>query len=294
MKKNYQVISTFDSYHFRRFHEYPEIPAHGCPMRAKDTLLARYLKRPDLSRTPHVRQHERHHQRIKRETPIAWKNARRLIGKALGVEIEFYPSRDTRPRTNLLTSIVDDGSLGDGGQEVRRVTWQNQEGRLAGLYALKLKGVIKKDCGLHVHVDARHLDQYQAADTYRNLCKLYPFLKRLCPASRQRNSYCEWVNNIDECPRRGQRYAAINFESYNEHKTIEFRCQGGSIEPSKIEAWALLCQYLVKWCSSETFVAPANWAGFINALPEPYRSWCILRKQKLTERIQVTERTTCV
>lgn len=206
-----------------------------------------------------------------------------LRGKLLGVEIEYYP-RYTYPEESKLMKVKEDGSLSDGGKELVRVTWANREGRLAGLLKLRLEGRVDKSCGLHVHVDVRHLPQFNATserfsirETYDRLCKFYKFLKKLVPKSRLQNRYCRWRNNRLS----GGRYCAINWCAYEEHGTLEFRCQGGSINLVKIETWALLCQFLVDFASKTGQTIPKNWDAFLNILPEPFRSWCILRREQL-------------
>lgn len=181
-----------------------------------------------------------------------------LVGKTIGIEIEYYPKEvlvtrpdaygRSRPRPtypvpaeNALTQVKDDGSLDHGGRELCRLTWQSADGRLNGLLGLKIAGKVNKKCGLHIHIDARHLrhnwhDQvcgcsspscaagadYQpdrwtpvpdpnkrtAYDTYNRIVAMYPYIKRLVPLSRLRNQYCQWKSNGD------RRWAAANNVPY--------------------------------------------------------------------------------
>lgn len=216
-----------------------------------------------------------------------------LKGKLLGVEIEYYPTNhgNDEPKTPL-AHLGTDGSLDNGGAEMRKLTWTSADGRLHGLLKLSLKGKVNSKCGLHVHVDARHLGRgglLPPVETYERLIEMQKHLKCLVPKSRHDNQYCRWINNSRDSREfeDSGRYAAINYESYQEHGTFEFRCQAGSTNLVKIESWALLCQYLTNWCARPEAAIPSTWTQFVAILPEPLRSWAILRKQVLHGSISV-------
>lgn len=307
-KLKYQVVSTcdWDSWARKvqgatgddikkrlRERNLPQRLTPNAPMAARDTLLAQLLRTGRYAMFEYTKE-------CPSPARIILKHPKKrpeYVGRLLGVEIEYYPSSDTLPKSNRLTDVGDDGSLNSGGREIRRITWAAQDGRLHGLLALKLKGRVDKTCGLHVHVDVRHLGTEPrlgqpatlgALETYQRLIKLYPMLKQLCLKSRWQNRFCKWVDNSTS----GERYAAINYCSFDEHGTLEFRCQGGTTNLVKIETWALICQYLVKWCADPCTGLPQTWAEFVAILPEPLRSWAILRKQKLHgQSIQLDERS---
>lgn len=222
-----------------------------------------------------------------------------LVGKCLSVEVEYYPEGNPAPREHANNDVGHDGSLDDGGIEVRTRTFKTESGRLESLLEQEYDGSVNVRCGLHVHVDCRHLDpnhdaydaenRYSAAETYDRLTELHAFLQKLVPPSRLDNKYCEWVNNrigsaTFERPQNGLRYAAINWCAFEEHRTIEFRCQSGSTNILKIEMWALLAQYLVDFCSNRENKLPKKWFQFVNILPEPVRSWAILRREKFISK----------
>lgn len=253
------------------------------PIAARNTLLAERLRTgtafgPKDKMPPMV---------AKKVTPTtAFQRAKEtLVGELIGVEIEYYPKPGTRvyPRTNL-TRVVSDGSLNFGGYEINKVTWQSASGRLEGLLNLKLDGKVDKTCGLHVHVDARHLGKnglLTVEETYKKLVRLARrHLKRLCPASRRNNRYCRFKSNLDG----SSRYCAVNFMSYAEHGTLEFRMQAGSTNLAKIEAWALLCQHVLNWCAKPENKVPSAWPKFIQSLPPRLQGWAILREAKLNSQ----------
>lgn len=310
-------------------------PVNGIPMRAKDTLLAQLMQsstgRYMLSKEVYVdnliwNAPCRYMLSLKELRRASFKrveaststindperirhlilNTKSKVGKLISVEIECYNLQDYGKANRGLTEIVHDGSLSSRhgvGRELRRISWVDKDGRLSGLLGLEkhFKGAsVDKTCGLHVHIDARHLpkrisfeDQmvdpgylHTAAETYDRLTLLYPVLKKLIPKSRWNNRYCRLYNNRENSdtyrsPANGDRYSAINWCSYSKHGTIEFRLCSGSTNLVKIESWALICQYLFDWCSKRSNTVPTKWPQFLAILPGWMKDWCIMRNLKL-------------
>jgi hypothetical protein len=214
-----------------------------------------------------------------------------LIGKLIGVEIEYYPtsgaadvSSTAATSTEALVNVVTDGSLAGGGKEIRVLSLVSPDGRIKDLLDLKIEGRVDKTCGVHVHVDARHLGQnglLSAEETYDRLAnnKVMNYVfKKLVPKSRHSNRYCRWRSN------RGYgrtRYSAFNFLSFREHGTIEFRMQGGSTNRTKIETWALICAFVLNYVADSANEMPTSWSTFLKIMPEPLRTWCALRRASL-------------
>jgi hypothetical protein len=294
-----RIASVFDSRKLLSYYRREEervLP--NVPMRAEKTLLADMLKRGDFV-SGGIRRIRPQDNPYKPSRAVTVRQSKKFLGKLLGIEIEFYPDAEmVCDSKSPLAVYTTDGSLGMGGRELQKLTWVNENGRIEGLLGLPLRGRIRKDCGLHVHVDVRHLptnedvcetlapELHTARETYLRLIQFYPMLKRLVPASRRRNSYCRWRNSISS----HDRYCAINFRSFNEHGTIEFRCQSGSLNKVKIEMWTLLCQHLVKYAARTDTIIPRTWPKFVAILPEPVRSWAMLRKQKLAADILLNAR----
>lgn len=294
----------------RLFIDQSEIaPVNGFPMKAKDTLLAQLLQKGiripqftgkvyNYSIIEHIRCQRSEHKKQALKPSVIQKAKRVLpLGSLLGVEIEHYANHWEEQPSTSLSNYTHDGSLGQGGIELRRLTWVGRNGRLNGILSLKplLENTsINQKCGLHVHVDIRHLPvagcgtatQCDVAETYDRLCSLYPIIKKLVPKSRLRSSYCKWRNNRRgsdsfRSTNDGNRYAALNYDSVSEHGTIEWRMQGGSTNVVKIESWALLCQYLTRWASVRDNSMPRNWDQFLAILPQWLASWCVLRRERL-------------
>lgn len=293
-------------------HNRRALPVNGAPMRAKDTLLAQLIRSSGKSAAALLNGHvsewtresahyckARNSKDDEARTKSAIQRAKELDsikGRLLGVEIECYPGNSLPSEFACgLGDVVHDGSLDGVGREIRRITWSTDGGRIPGLLSMKpmLQGAkVNKKCGLHVHVDARHLPKpdhgtseiCDVAETYDRLVVMSKFLKKLIPRSRWNNRYCKFANNRDgscEYNSRVGRYAAINWESYSEHGTIEFRCGAGSTNIVKIESWALLCQHLLNFCSRRENQIPRSWQQFLAILPGWLSSWCALRHAKL-------------
>lgn len=288
-------------------------PVHGAPCRARDTLLASILRASGKSaaallsgkltdwtgytaRAEKARFKKAEHKH--KLSPIATaKDASSLVGKLIGVEVEYYPQSIPKALAadKGLTSVVHDGSIGSNGREVRRVTWVSKNNRLQGLLNIAPVfegGTVDRRCGLHVHIDARHLPKIgegtslvcDAAETYDRIVLFSKYLKKVIPRSRWNNRYCRFVSN-----RPGSvgfrestgRYAAINWESYSEHGSIEFRCGSASTNILKIESWALLCRFILNYCAGRENQIPRSWKGFLAILPNWLASWCALRNARL-------------
>jgi len=222
-----------------------------------------------------------------------------LEGKLLSVEIEYLPTpgtddiSSTAPAGNLdLITVVNDATPSPTPiKEIRLLTLTNEEGRMHDLLNIKIDGRVNKQCGLHVHVDARHLGKNglrTAEETYDILASapVARQFKKLVSPSRRKNKYCRWRNNR----RGGNRYAAFNYHSMSEHGTIEFRMHQGSTNKQKIEAWALLCQWTLNYVANPLNPAITSFATFVKNMPSFLRTWCLMRRDQIAGEIEISGR----
>lgn len=115
----------------------------------------------------------------------------------------------------------------------------------------KKKARVNKSCGLHVHLDFRNRDNLQQAAN--RLANALPFLSKLVPKSRRSNSYCRLErNSLGE----GNRYAAINLQSYHKYKTLEVRLHSGTVSFEKITSWIMILSNIIE--NSNFSKAPKN------------------------------------
>ena len=196
------------------------------------------------------------------------KDCLELKGKLIGVEVEFYPdSHDKLERRNRspFSSVDTDGSLHDCGREVRRISWV-QDNRIRGIARMRLDGQVSKKCGLHVHVDVRDLDEEAVGLVIDKLKYCYNYLRWMVPHNRRSNyRWVEWQLSSNG------HFAAVNHSQ--DHGTIEFRMQQGSINTCFIENWALFCYHLVR--SLRHRDAPTTWPRFVALFPRQLLEWII-------------------
>lgn len=170
----------------------------------------------------------------------------------------FYPSEDQAHniiRRALIeagvtrASVKDDGSLEDEeGVGVEISLLFNAEDGFGQLQKLcttlsKLGCFVNDKCGLHVHLDARHLKPRGAKLLARRLGRALPVLKWIVHPSRHDNYYCKmevgpFGRNHDN------RYFAVNTQAYFRYKTIEIRMHGGSTNFKKIKNWIELLRFI--------------------------------------------------
>lgn len=101
---------------------------------------------------------------------------------------------------------------------------------------------VNKSCGLHVHLDARHLKAKQVKKIGQSLGHALPVIKYLVDKSRHNNNYCQM--QVSGMGRRADRYCAVNMTAFEKYKTIEIRLHGGSINPVKITHWVNLLKII--------------------------------------------------
>lgn len=105
-------------------------------------------------------------------------------------------------------------------------------------------------CGTHVHFDMRNRD---VKLVYENLFKTQRFLRKFITRNRKIDKrYCE-INKADTFDRQlslGNRYHALNVESYSKFKTIEVRMHQGTLNPSELVPWIKLLLKIVNYHQS--------------------------------------------
>ena len=195
----------------------------------------------------------------------------RNIGQWVGVEIECYiPYEDDEDGNRIddtyyyyqnlrkalakanvtRVSVKDDGSLADDDGTSVEVTMLFNTAH--GFHNLeKLCGVLKSygcyvndKCGLHVHLDARHLKRGGVLRIGRRLGRALPILRYMVDESRTNDKsfnslhVSPLINDSDE------RYCAVNLVSYFKYRTVEVRLHGGTTNFKKIRNWIETLQFL--------------------------------------------------
>lgn len=124
---------------------------------------------------------------------------------------------------------------------------------------------IDKQCGLHVHHDARDLSDRQIVKTVALYAKHEAYFDEILPQSRRgtnnlflkslnvRGDLKSTVKTITACKTREElkavysdRYYKLNVHSLFRHGTLEFRHHSGTIEAAKIVNWIKITRAMVE------------------------------------------------
>ena len=158
-------------------------------------------------------------------------------------------------------------------------------------------GSVNRTCGLHVHVDVRHLGWKQ----HKRLAKIYlrheRSMEMLLPRSRRGRSasYCRanrmalaqrgdenisilsWFAKIDGLTKRsglvnflqpsGGRYTKLNLSPWASKGTWEFRGHQGTLNFKKIDAWASVIAAMLNMAQSDAPI-PAEMSEFSEMMDE--------------------------
>jgi hypothetical protein len=109
--------------------------------------------------------------------------------------------------------------------------------------------IVNKNCGFHIHIDARDLKENDLKKVYVVYTTFEKEFLKMVAKSRLNNHYCQKLEkdyfNLDkpsfiEKFVNGGRYKTINFNAYSKHKTIEIRIHQGTLNADKIQKWILL------------------------------------------------------
>jgi hypothetical protein len=167
--------------------------------------------------------------------------------RALGIEIEGTSPHEHESLAGYLpyyTRVVSDSSIktiisGHTAAEVKilldRATFDQRLTRVCKTLN-ELGFATNRSCGLHVHLDARHLDMSTRQKMQRNMTKWLSLLIELVPLSRRDNSYCK----LDL---RSGRYCAVSVQTGGKN-TIEIRLHSATVDQTKITMWLRLLELL--------------------------------------------------
>lgn len=156
---------------------------------------------------------------------------------------------------------------------------------------------VNHTCGLHVHIGASKLTEKQYCNVFVNYAYLEMVIDTFMAQSRRANNafYAETLlNHIDGLNRAysvrtvqaelGSRYHKVNADSYNRHKTIEFRQHAGTTNYDKIINWVSFCGKLVNWSKKNRLTAPITSIDDIPFLNSAEKSFFKARATQLARR----------
>ena len=187
-----------------------------------------------------------------------------------------------------------DGSLGDGGREYASPILQGDQGFLAiERFAEKLRQwgyFIRRECGLHVHIDGRDLDFEDIRKLLKLVLNFEVVIYAMLPESRFTGSYSVplarfpksrirksvkneedlkvlWYGNERnrvnlKSKFHSSRYYGVNIHSWFFRRSVEFRYHSGTLDPEKILTFIQICQAIVDKAKEEKSIRRSSFQSF--------------------------------
>lgn len=140
---------------------------------------------------------------------------------------------------------------------------------------LRLGGAtVNKQCGLHVHLGADEYGLEGVANLVWNWNLAHATIGALVAPSRLNNQFCTPlplplidtqvekvrngdISNINHNPR-ARRYLSLNLDSYRYHGTVEVRLHHGTLNGSKVKAWAEFVSALANYSKAGSRLDHSN------------------------------------
>lgn len=127
---------------------------------------------------------------------------------------------------------------------------------------------VNRQTGYHVHLGADNYGIDGIAHLVINWYSNIQAIGTLVAQSRLNNRFCAsnfaseeidlWANRIRSHSEirniNGTRYNSLNLDSYARHRTVEFRLHHGTLNGSKITAWAEFCDSLAQYSASQGII----------------------------------------
>ena len=225
-----------------------------------------------------------------------------LSRRKYGVEIEVVTEEDSShlPYEQLgCWKQVHDGSLGNEGREYVSPILHGDDGfEEIEKFTARLKEwgyVLRRNCGLHVHIDGRDLGCEEIKLLLKIVRYFEPVIYAMLPNSRRDGTYSVplekfpksrfrisakdedalkrlWYGNKErnvnlKSKYHHSRYYGLNIHSWFFRRSLEFRYHSGTLNPLKITNFITICQSLVdqaKAVSKFRMAAPTNFRSHLD------------------------------
>lgn len=137
---------------------------------------------------------------------------------------------------------------------------------------------VNRQTGYHVHLGADEYGFNGIANLVLNWNHAHATIGALVAPSRLNNHFCRVLGEEHreaqaEAVRAGNmrningtRYNSLNLNSYERHGTIEFRLHHGTLNGSKIKAWAQFCEAMASYSKAGNLLELNHWADADNRL----------------------------
>ena len=195
--------------------------------------------------------------------------------ETFGIELEvsdlsIYNAQTLLNRAGLNWQAKSDGTHHVSAEAVSPIL--NREGlneAKSATKALRIGGAtVNKQCGLHVHLGADEYGTEGIAHLVWNWNLAHRTIGALVAKSRLNNRFCVPVSfseldsqcehvrngNISNIGLNG-RYRSLNLNAYAQHGTVEVRLHHGTLNGSKVKAWAEFVSAMARYSSAGSLLS---------------------------------------
>ena len=196
-----------------------------------------------------------------------------------GIELEMSSlsigsAQSLLNRAGLSWAVKPDGTRGVSAEAVSPILGSDTLNQCTtAARALASAGAtVNKQTGYHVHLGADHYGLNGIANLVVNWAIAHDTIAALVAPSRLNNGFCrplslqdadrtaEQVRNGRIANINGGRYYSLNLASYDRHGTVEIRLHHGTLNGSKIKAWAEFCNAMAELSKAGVLIEPSDLA----------------------------------
>jgi Putative amidoligase enzyme len=196
-----------------------------------------------------------------------------------GIELEMSSlsigsAQSLLNRAGLTWAVKPDGTRGVSAEAVSPILGAETLAQCTtAARALASAGAtVNKQTGYHVHLGADHYGLNGIANLVVNWAIAHDTIAALVAPSRLNNGFCrplslqdadrtaEQVRNGRIANINGGRYYSLNLASYDRHGTVEIRLHHGTLNGSKIKAWAEFCNAMAELSKAGILIDSADLA----------------------------------
>ena len=203
-----------------------------------------------------------------------------IMATTYGIELEMSSlsigsAQTLLNRAGLNWSVKPDGTRGVSAEAVSPILGSDTltQCTTAARALASAGATVNKQTGYHVHLGADYYGLNGIANLVVNWAMAHDTIAALVAPSRLNNGFCrplslqdadrtaEQVRNGRIANINGGRYYSLNLASYDRHGTVEIRLHHGTLNGSKIKAWAEFCNAMAEAAKAGITLEPADHAS---------------------------------
>jgi len=200
-----------------------------------------------------------------------------IMATTYGIELEMSSlsigsAQTLLNRAGLNWSVKPDGTRGVSAEAVSPILGSDTltQCTTAARALASAGATVNKQTGYHVHLGADYYGLNGIANLVVNWAMAHDTIAALVAPSRLNNGFCrplslqdadrtaEQVRNGRIANINGGRYYSLNLASYDRHGTVEIRLHHGTLNGSKIKAWAEFCNAMAELSKAGIMLDPAD------------------------------------